>query len=183
METILEERLTVEEFWAQYGLQDARYELVKGIPVEMPPPSFEHSEIAAGVTIDLGNYVRQNDLGRVLVECDIQLDEDTVRRPDVAFITTERLALIEDRTKFAPIPPDLAIEVVSPSETATTTREKVGDYLKNGTKLVWVAYPKLKEVVVHYPDGSAQTLTEEDTLSGGDVLPGFELPVAQIFEA
>ncbi len=87
------------------------------------------------------------------------------------------------REAFWEIAPDLAVEVVSPAETAEEIREKVRDYLQAGTLLVWVIYPRAQEVVVHTPDGLARTLAVGDILSAPDVLPGFNCTVAELFAA
>lgn len=176
---VAEKLLTVEAFWAKYA--DTRHELVKGIPVEMPPVSSEHANITGFLVEFLAPYVRKHDLGRVKIEAGYQLAGDTLRGPDVSFVSRERERHITDPEKYVPFAPDLAVEVVSPSESAATIQAKVGDYIRAGVRLVWVIYPDLKEIVVHYPDRTAQILTAEDTLTGGEVIPGFEVPVKVVF--
>ncbi len=181
MAGVVEKLLTADEFWEQYAAQDLRYELVEGIPIEMPPPAFDHSATQSYLVARLLGYVEEHSLGRVLVECDFRLSETVVRRPDVAFVARERLPLITDPHRFVPIPPDLAVEVISPSETALLILEKVTDYLRFGVRLVWLVYPQTRQVVIHRPDGSAHTYGPDDALDGGDVLPGLTLPLARIF--
>jgi Uma2 family endonuclease len=82
---------------------------------------------------------------------------------------------------FWNIAPDLAVEIVSPSETADEVRDKVRDYLVAGTPLVWVVYPRNKEVVAHTPDGLARTVSGDAVLEDAAVLPGFSCPVANLF--
>lgn len=178
---IREQVLTVEEFWEQFAPLEGRYELVKGVPVEMPPVSSEHGDVAALVVEFLAPYVRQRDLGRVKVETGYQLDEDTMRAPDVSFVSKARQQQIDSPEKLVPFPPDLAVEIVSPSEAAVLVHGKVRDYLRAGVRLVWVVYPDEREIVAHYPGGTAQTLTADDTLSGGEVIPGFTVPVRELF--
>jgi Uma2 family endonuclease len=104
-----------------------------------------------------------------------------VRAPDVGFVAKERLTgPIPD--KYFPFAPDLAVEVVSPSDTAQDIREKVLDFLKAGTRLVWVVYPESKTVDVYRPDG-VQVVEINGTLDGGDVLPGFRLALRAVFES
>jgi len=176
---VAEKLLTVEEFWAQYA--DTRFELVKGVPVEMPPIGFEHGNCATLLVEFLAPYVRQHDLGSVIVETGYRLAPDTLRGPDVSFIAREREAQITDRTKFVSFAPDLAIEVVSPDESAATVHDKIDDYIRAGVRLIWVIYPSRQQIVVHHPDRTAQILTAEDTLTGGEVIPGFAIPVKAVF--
>lgn len=178
---VIEKRLTAEEFWEQYAAQDLRYELVEGVPVATPPPAFNHRATPSDLVAHLLGYVEEHSLGRVLGERDFRLSETVVRRPDVALVAQERLPLITKPHRFAPIPSDLAVEVISPSETALSILEKVTDYLRFGVQLVWLVYPQTRQGVIHRPDGSAHTYGPEDALDGGDVLPGLTLPPARIF--
>lgn len=176
--------LTADEFWQTYA--GRRVELVEGVPVEMAPTSDLHGEIAGLVTYYLIGYVLEHDLGSVRsAETGflISRDPDVVRAADVAFISKEREAQIADRDKYTPFPPDLAVEVVSPSDRAGSIQEKIRDYLEAGVRLLWVIHPQTQEVVVHTPDGRAVTLGVDDTLHGGEVLPGFALPLAKLFPA
>jgi Uma2 family endonuclease len=178
----VEKQLTADEFWEKYAGQ--RVELVRGEPVEMTPTSHKHGVIVSRMTIYLGNYVIEHDLGELLgAETGFLLrqDPDVLRAADIAFIAKERLADIEDPYKFTPFPPDLAIEVVSPYDRAGDVQAKVSDYLEAGVRLMWIIYPQQKQVVVHRPDGTSETLGAADTLTGGDVLPGFALPLARLF--
>ncbi len=176
---VTEKLLTVEEFWAQYA--DTRYELVKGVPVEMPPVSSEHGDIAATIAALLFSYLREHGLGRVKVETGYRLEEDTLRGPDISFVSREREAQIADPRKYVPFAPDLAVEVVSPDESAATVHDKIDDYIRAGVCLIWVIYPSRRQIVVHHPDRTAQILTAEDTLTGGEVIPGFAIPVKAVF--
>lgn len=180
----LEKQLTADEFWEQYAGQ--RVELVRGEPVEMTPTSHKHGVIVSRMTIYLGNYVLEHDLGEILgAETGFLIgqDPDILRAADIAFIEKERLADIEDPYKFTPFPPDLAVEVVSPHDRAGDIQAKVSDYLNAGVRLMWVIYPQGRQVVVHRSGGTAETLDAADTLTGGDVLPGFALPLAKLFPA
>lgn len=101
--------------------------------------------------------------------------------PDVSFVSAARLPPPELRTSYFEGAPDLAVEVVSPGDTATEVIEKVHEYLAAGTRLVWVADPKPRTVTAYRPDGSAYVYREADTLSGEEVLPGFTVLVRQLF--
>jgi Uma2 family endonuclease len=105
--------------------------------------------------------------------------KDTLLAPDVGFIAKARVPA-EAIHSYAHLAPDLAVEVVAPNDSASEIHAKVNNYLQYGTHAVWVANPETHTVVAHTPNG-AKTLGENDTLDGGDVLPGFTLPVREIF--
>ena len=104
-----------------------------------------------------------------------------MRGPDVFYVAPERVPDEGAPEAFWSVAPDLAVEVVSSSETAGDVREKARDYLAAGTPLVWVVYPRTREVVVHTPDGLARTYGADAVLEGFDVLPGFRCAVAELF--
>lgn len=106
---------------------------------------------------------------------------DLVRAPDVSFVRKERLPADGTPKAYWELAPDLAVEIVSPTETATEVRDKVADYLAVGTALVLVVYPARREIVAHTPDDLARTYHVADTFSAPDVLPGFVRPVADLF--
>jgi len=167
----------------EYG--DRIVELVEGEMVEMPLPSGEHGEVLAILTIKIGNHVLENNLGRIatgdtgfILERNLN-GRDTVRGMDLAFISRFKAPAPLPNT-FVDYAPDMAVEVISPSNEAADIRLKIRQLLAGGTALVWIVYPDLRIVDVHTQEG-ASTLEEGDTLNGGDVLPGFELPVLQIF--
>jgi Uma2 family endonuclease len=160
-----------------------RYELVKGELIQMTPAGFEHGVTIVDITEPLSRFVRENRLGVVSgAETGFRLesDPDTVRAPDVAFVSTARIPT--GRTPgFFPGAPDLAVEVVSPGDTVQEVDDKVTDWLEGGARLVWIARPSRRSVEVHRADGSVSLLSAQDRIEGEDVLPGFVLPVAQIF--
>ena len=170
-------KMTLEEF-LEHDVEG--YEYVNGELVPMAPPSREHGEISVNIIRYLDAHVYQNKLGRLYTaETTFQIGERTVK-PDVAFVSTDRLT--GDKTKGFSIPPDLAIEVVSPSDVQSRVAEKALAYLKAGTPLVWVLEPVTKTVTVYRSETDIETLTREDTLTGEDVAPGFFCPVAHLFE-
>ena len=149
----------------------------------MAPTSDLHGEIAGLITFYLIGYVLEHDLGSVRsAETGflISRDPDVVRAADVAFISKERGAQIADRDKYTPFPPDLAVEVVSFDDLADSLQAKIRDYLEAGVRLLWVIHPQTQQVVVYTTD-SQTTLSVGDTLTGGEVLPGFALPLAKLF--
>ena len=179
---------TAEDLWElshspEYA--DKRLELVEGELVIMSPAGGKHGGTAHEGGRHVGNFVDEHQLGYVTAaETGYILfknpnGKDTVRAPDVGFISHDRLpnGLPDGYIDSAP---DLAIEVVSPNDSATEVHDKVTEYLKYGTRFVWVFYPKSKSAVAHTLNGST-TLTIDDELDGGDVLPGFKLPLRKIF--
>ncbi|RKU18021.1 hypothetical protein C6503_10350 [Candidatus Poribacteria bacterium] len=169
--------MTLEEFLA-HDIEG--YEYVKGELVPMPPPSREHGEISVNVIRYLDAHVYPNKLGRLYTaETTFQIGERTAK-PDVAFVSTARLT--GDKTKGFSIPPDLAIEVVSPSDVQSRIVEKALAYLDAGTRLVWVLEPVAKTVTIYRAETDIEIFTHEDTLTGEEVVPGFSCPVAHLFE-
>ena len=163
--------------------EDERGELIRGEWRPMVPPGFEHGEIALAIGSVLRAWVRERGLGVVTVESGyiLERDPDTVVGPDVAYVRSERVPSPEQYAKFGPAAPDLAVEVVSPSQSRSFVEEKVAIYLSTGTHLVWMVHPQRRTVTVYSRDEKPRVLTENDILDGGDVLPGFTLPVAEIF--
>ena len=176
-------RLTAEEFFLRYSHKDQHYELVRGEVIELAPPGWEHGRVAVTMTIPLGSFVREHDLGRVVVESGYWLERqpDTVRGPDISFVRKERLPAGEVTRGFFEGPPDLAVEIVSPRDTASRLEAKVHEYLQSGALRVWVVYADSRRVAVHRPDGSAQWYAGDAALEDPELLPGFSLPLPEIF--
>jgi len=146
----------------------------------MSTPTMVHGEISSNIVILLGNHVRQNQLGRIYTaETTFQIGESG-RKPDVAFVSQERLP--ENRHQASPIPPDLAVEVVSPTDKVYDVQEKALEYLDAGTKMVWVIEPIAKTVTVYRSPSDIKILTPNDTLTGEEVIKGFQCAVSEIFE-
>ena len=163
---------------------DRRHELVAGFVVSEPPASFRHGDIAAELFRPLIEFVRREDLGRVVsTETGFLLarDPDTVRSPDVAFVSSARIERAGAFGGFFSGPPDLAVEVLSPSERPADVHAKIGDYLAAGCRLVWVVDASGRQVRVHRSLLRPSILDETDTLEGDDVLPGFSVRVARLF--
>ncbi|MDQ2695707.1 MAG: Uma2 family endonuclease [Pseudomonadota bacterium] len=161
-----------------------RYELVRGELRKMAPAGHQHGRIAINLTLPLGEYVRANNLGAVYAAetgFKLRADPDTVRAPDVAFIRRERVEAVGDGEGFWPGAPDLAVEVVSPGDRPSEVGDKVRDWLEAGTRMVVVVDPRRRTVAVHRAPAGVAVLAEGDTLDGGDVVPGWRLPVAEIF--
>jgi Uma2 family endonuclease len=168
-----------------YDMEDDgnRYELVRGELVKMTPPGGGHGRLLLDFGSQLRAFVLASDIGELFGDSGFRLsqDPDIVRAPDIAFLRWERVPPEETIDRFLPGPPDLAIEIVSPSDRASDIAEKVEDYLDAGTRLVWVMHPRRRTVTVYYPDRTARILRESDVLDGEDVLPGFRIAVVDIF--
>ena len=175
--------MSVEDLYAMPD-DGLRYELVHGSLVAEPPPGIRHGRVAATIVRILGSFVHEHKLGVVLT-CDtgfvLHRGPDTVRAPDVSFITSDRFDALEDEVPAMPGPPDLAIEVVSPSNTPAAVHAKVGDYLAAGTPLVWVVDPASRVVHCYSDLLNPQIMTESDVIEAESLLPGFRLTIAEIF--
>ena len=156
------------------------YEYAKGELIPMSPATRRHGKISAKVIGHLYSHVYENGLGELYTAETIFQVGDRMMKPDVAFVSTDRLDVDEDET--FPIPPDLAIEVVSPSDVHLRVTQKALDYLNAGTQLVWVLDPVAKAVTVYRSESDIEILTHEATLMGEGVVPGFTCPVGQLFE-
>ena len=174
--------LTAEEFYLFCCRNDGWYELVDGEVIELAPPNDEHGSTSLNVGYAFKGYSRRRGVGQVRVETGYRLRQgpDTVRGPDVSFVFQPR---VEGRGSGFPVgAPDIAVEVVSPSNTAAEVARKVGEYLAAGSLRVWVVYPAGRRVVVHRADGSVLSYGGDDVITDEELLPGFSLPLSEIFE-
>lgn len=179
--------MTIDEFWAFVNLPenaDRWFELNNAEVIETAPPSATHVRIVGLIFAALHYYAKAHDLGFAFPDgCGYCLTNRKIVIPDVSFVVKNRLIL--PLPKLLPFAPDLAVEVVSPSEKEVMIFEKARDYLLNGTKIVWVVFPENQSVYVCTLQADnklvVDILYKEMTLNGGDVLPNFSLPVADIF--
>ncbi len=161
-----------------------RYELVAGELRRLTPAGDAHGEIAATLSGLLFAHVRARGLGRVYAaETGFRLasDPDTVRAPDVAFVRRERVAATGRIEGFRSGAPDLAAEVVSPGDTHAEVEEKVFDWLDAGCRLVLVVLPQTRTVTCYRSRGDIRVLVEGESLEGADVVPGWVLPISDLF--
>ena len=160
-----------------------RYALIRGVLHRTMAPAPLHGSVAARTTRHLDAFAEEHGAGVVFVEAGFVLgrDPDVLLFPDVALVRADRLPPGGPWDRYPDIAPDLAIEIVSPSNTAQKVEDKVAEYLAAGVPLVWVLHPKRRTVTVRTPDGPRRVPSERDELDGGDVLPGFRLPVARLF--
>ncbi|WP_419944609.1 Uma2 family endonuclease [Candidatus Poriferisodalis sp.] len=166
---------------------DVRGELIRGVFCEMTPTGHEHGRIVASLTHELVAHVKIQQLGVVVAgDTGVQLEHepDTVRAPDIAFTSSERLPVGQITHRYVQVVPDLVAEVVSPSDRHAEVRDKARMWLSCGVQLVWVVFPVARTVEVHRVGVDAtETLAEADHLDGGSVLPGFTCSLRRLFAA
>ena len=181
---VVDEVIGLDEFQRMPEEDEYLFELVRGRVVREPRPGAQHGILVEELIWRLSSHVRGQGIGRVVTETGFLLtvDPPTVRGPDLAYIAAARIPSQGIPTGFWPMPPDLAVEVVSPSNTSAEISEKILEYLESGTRLVWVVDPATRSVGAYRSRLDIRLLTEGDTLEGYDVLPGFRLPVSELFE-
>ena len=160
-----------------------RYELVNGELVDMGNSGMEHGEIGSLLGGLLAIYVRQHKLGTV---CDsstaFALKNGNRRSPDVSFVSKERLKGLKRPPRgFFQGSPDLAVEILSPSNTVEEIHTKIVEYFENDTRLVWVIHPDEKYVLVYHAPEPERLLRPHDVLDGEAIVPGFSMSVAELF--
>ncbi|HXE56081.1 MAG TPA: Uma2 family endonuclease [Tepidisphaeraceae bacterium] len=163
---------------------EAGVELVNGQIVEKPV-SIDSSEIEAIIIHLLLTEARKDGSARVFpssmgYRCFAD-DPEKFRKPDVSLVRSERLRAIDPGTGFIPIPPDLAVEVLSPNDLIFDVDRKLEDYLRSGFKLVWIVHPNTRTVSIYRADGSVTVLHDSDEITGETALPTFRSPVSEFF--
>jgi len=171
---------TAEELFAHPDRD--RYELVRGRLRVCEPPGGVHGRLAMRLGYLLHAHVEGHNLGTVLVESGyvLQRRPDTVRGPDISFVSRARMTPDQIPEQFIPGTPDLAIEILSPDDRPGEIRERLADYFGAGTRRVWVVDPRGRCIVIHTPEGRARRLGTSDVLEGEDVVPGFRCAVAEV---
>ena len=183
MTTTISRLLTAEDFLAMPD-DGKNYELVKGELVEMPSPGFMHEFVSARFALRFGYFVEQRKLGVVVGGPGIYIerDPDTVRAPDCAFVSHERInGPPPDRGYVFGLIPDLVVEVVSPDYPTAGAQARAGMWLDAGVRLALVAYIATREIVAYGDDGTARRFGNDEAFDCEPVLPGFTCPVADIF--
>ena len=176
--------MTAAEF-LDYPLPEGKAELVRGELRVTPPSGGPHGTAAGNLLFVLGPYVKQHGLGRVFPDgtgYELLRLPHTVRVPDASFVRADRLPERGTGPGLLQLAPDLAIEVLSPSETASELEEKLDDYTAAGTSLVWVLDPTRRTVMIVASNAPVRWLREGDTLDGGGVIPGFSCAVSEVFD-
>lgn len=173
-------KLNFEDFQRLPEREGTIYELDEGELLMEPSPAARHNLIRQRIAMKLMQFVDSHRLGMVLEEMDFRLTSDTVRNPDVAFVTAEHSRLIDLDVSPIEGAPALAAEVISPGNSAEDIAKKTQQYLRSGSQTVWIVYPKLRLVEVHSSVG-VQQVREPEVLKQ-DGLPGFSLSLSYIFD-
>ncbi len=181
----LTRRMTIEEFERMIALAenaDRSFELIDGEMVEKMPTE-EHGSIIGNLLAQLVLFMKQHKLGIVTTDARHRVTEDKHNdfRPDISYVSYARKNEIV-RKGVVPLMPDLAVEVKSPDDSAVLMRKKAAYYVENGSRLVWLIFPLKRVVEVYTADGDLRILNDSDRLDGADVLPGFVMPVREVFE-
>ncbi len=166
--------------------EGVRGELIRGVLCETMPTGHEHGAIVVNLSTELRNFIKPRRLGWLVASDSgvwLERDPDTVREPDIAFTSAEKVHLDARVTGYAEVAPDLVVEIVSPSDSRREVHDKAQMWLLHGVRMVWVVYPNTRTVDVYRVEGDVATLTEDGSLDGLDVLPGFACEVSTIFEA
>ena len=161
-----------------------RYALVRGELQRMTPAGFDHGAVIMNLAAPLARHVKTGRLGVVCgAETGFVLERqpDTVLAPDIAFVRKARIPAGGRPRTFWNGPPDLAVEVRSPGDSRREVAEKVAAWLASGALAVWVVDPSDASVTIHLPRRKPRRLAEDDALDGAPLLPGFRLPVEEIF--
>jgi Uma2 family endonuclease len=174
--------MTAEEL-LRLSERECRHELWRGELRSLPFNDVQHSDAASNICFPLSCWIDQQRLGRTVIGVGFRLasDPDTVRAVDVAFLSGARLRKQGRTEGYWPGGPDLAVEVVSVFDLAQEVRLKVADLLGGGARLIWLVFPNTQTVTVYRVDGSVEERTVGQSLDGEDVVPGFSLPVAEVF--
>ncbi len=159
------------------------YELHNGVLIEVPGSAFKQTRLAAWIIYLLTTFVEERKLGGTVTSSDgtFALSKYNTRIPDVAYVTAENAAR-QDQDHYAQGAPDLAIEVVSPSNSGTEMQQRAGEYINAGSRLVWIVNATKRSIDVYRAGGTRTVLGMDDVIDGADVLPGLALPIRRIFE-
>ena len=163
-----------------------RSEVIKGELRTMPPVGHQHGMIAMLISIPLGQYILEHQLGMIYAAETgfiVARNPDTVRAPDASFVRQEVIDRYGEPQGYWPTAPDLAIEVISPNDIYLEVEEKVFEWLEAGARMVITINPRRKIVTVYRSLLDVKILTENDTLDGADVVPGWQMPVRKLFSA
>jgi len=170
-------RLTLAEYERLPEKEGTHYELDEGTLLMEPSPALRHNLIRQRIAVHLTEFVRAHQLGVVVEEMDFRLGTDTVRNPDVAFITADHLRNIDPDHSPAEGALALAVEVISPTNMAQDTAKKVRQYLDAGSHAVWLVYPALRLIEVHDSAG-ARRITEPESLQESRMFAGFKFSLS-----
>ena len=183
MTTAKPKLLTADDLLRLYS-RGVKGELVRGVLHETMPAGVRHGKIAIRLGGRMLPHVEQGHLGHVFGSDSgvlLERNPDTVREPDLAYVSAERLPLDADLDGYCPVAPDLVVEIKSPSDSEREVEDKATMWLSFGVRMALVINPETRTIRVRQPNRPAVILTADDTLDGGEVLPGFSCPVREIF--
>ena len=184
MATAKNKLLTAEDLLRLHN-QGVKGELIDGVLKEKVSAGVEHSFIGIRLGGEFDRYSRRHRLGRVGGTDGgvlIRRSPDNVREPDIFFVSAYRLPLDVRTQGYLEVVPELVVEIVSPSDSDQDVREKIDIWLNLGVSMALEVRPASRSILVHRPGTPAVTLTADDALDGGDVLPGFTMPLSEIFD-
>ncbi len=184
MATTMEKLLTADDL-LRLDSAGVRGELIRGVLHETMPAGYAHGKIVMNLGILLGLFVKPRRLGTLIASDSgvwLERDPDTVREPDIAYFSAAKIPLDALDTGYAEVPPDLVVEITSPSTGRREAHNKALMWLSYGVDLVWVVQLDTRTVDVYQPNRAVVTLDEHDTLAGHDVLPGFTCAVSEVFD-
>lgn len=181
---LTEQLFTADDVWEMAQDNDKHFELIEGIIFRMAPTGFLHGTTTNELARVFSNHIKEHKLGTVTAaETGYRLSDNTVIAPDIAFIRADRVPK-EPVEGYLPFAPDLAVEVMSPSNNASEMSRKIDLLMQHGTQLIWIVHPTTKAIDVYSADGDivkVSFLKLADTLTGGVVLPDFTLKLSELF--
>lgn len=164
--------------------EGVRGELVRGVLHETMAAGHRHGQIVVNLATELNLFARAKRLGTVVASDSgvwLEREPDTVREPDVAYTSADKIPLDAEIDGYAEAVPDLVVEIVSPSDSRRWARDRAQMWLGHGAPLVWIVHTDTRTIDVYRPDSATSTLHEDDSLNGQDVLPGFTCSVSSTF--
>jgi Uma2 family endonuclease len=171
-------KLTKAEFWALADASDRTYELIDGIAVHKMSPKYFHSRSTLALVNILNLW--SDGRGRVGIEWAFDLSEDFTPVPDLLYVSFDRLSESWNENAACPVPPELAIEIISPGQTFGQMTQKAGYYLTGGVLQVWIVDPEAKSVTVFYPDRAPITCMNDAVITD-ELFPGLSVAVDRLF--
>ena len=184
MTTTIEARLLTAADLLRLGGQGVRGELIRGVLCETMPTGELHGKIVTRLVGALFSFVEPRGLGTLFAADSgvwLERDPDTVREPDIAFTSVEKLPLDAWNTGYAEVVPDLVVEIVSSSDSRREVHDKAHMWLSHSVRLVWVVHPETRTIDIYQPVEAVVTLGEQEALDGLDVLTGFTCAVSAVF--
>lgn len=182
MTTAKPKLMTADDLLRLYG-KGVKGELIRGVLHETMPAGLRHGKIAIRLGGRIDAHVEPASLGHVFgsdAGVLLETDPDTVREPDIAYVSAERLPLDAEIDGYCPVPPDLVVEIKSPTDSEREVDDKATMWLDFGVRMALVVNPETGTIRVRQPNLPTVELTTDDTLDGGDVLPGFSCAVREI---